>query len=192
MKHLNKIINIILGSLCCVVASVFIFGYFKKTNISRFDSEKSVVYKTDQSSVSQNATNQKLNTQDELTDKYMKELQLKLKKSEREAASEIKKTNQYPNLKKPKDEDWSNVSSDQQISKENQFENRGTSSVSRPQGIPQFGGTQINKDNAAEFIETARKNGYYVELSNSFEVINVTPIMNTKGINDSFETNPEN
>jgi hypothetical protein len=193
MKNLNKIINIILVSLTCVVATIFIFGAFKKSNFYTKSADKSAIYKTDQSSFSENtASVPAQNVQDELTNKYMKELQARLKKDELESANQIKKVRIVVKNVKNKNDDWSQVSAEQQVTKNDQFESRQTSSVAKGNSGSVYDGVTITKDNAAEFVETARKNGYHVILSSNYEVVSVTPIMNTKGISDSFETNPEN
>lgn len=189
MKNLNKIINIVLVLLSCLVAAIFIFGTLKKSN-----STSEPVQKIDQSSVSSVKKDRVVTApspQDELTNKYMKELQLKLKKEELEASNQIKKSRNYQRPK-TKNDDYTQLPADQQISKDVPFESRETSSVEKSPSGTSFGGVAITKETAAEFIETARKNGYHVVLSESYEVISVTPILNTKGRDDSFQTIPEN
>ena len=167
MKNLNKIINTLLVTVSGIVAVIFIVGVLKKNS--------SVEQRTDQSSMGE------VNS-DDLTNKYIKELQSKLKQDERESLKQIKKAQQAKPINLPKDEDWRQVPIDQQISKD--------VAVERTAAGASFGGTVINKDNAAEFIATARKNGYHVVLSSAFEVISITPIMNMRNIDESFETNP--
>lgn len=189
MKNLNKIINIVLILLSCLVAAIFIFGTLKKSN-----STSEPIQKIDQSSVSFSKTSKETavpTPQDELTNKYMKELQLKLKKEELEASNQIKKARNYQRSK-TKNDDFTQVPVEQQISKDVQYESRETSSIEKsPSGIS-FGGVVITKETAADFIQTARKNGYHVVLSEAYEVISVTPILNAKGMDDSFQTVPEN
>jgi hypothetical protein len=192
MKNLNKIINIILVLLSCLVAVIYIFGSFKKSSLN--SSDKLIVQRIDQSSVSGKEKSVKapeVSSQDELTNKYMKELQLKLKKEELEASNLIKKAQNYQRPKS-KNDDWTQVPVDQQISKDHPSETREIGSVEKSPAGTSFGGVAITKETAADFIETARKNGYHVILSDTYEVISVTPIMNTKGRSDSFETNPGN
>jgi surface antigen len=167
MKDMNKLINTILITVSAIVAVIFIGGVLKKNN--------QVEQRTDQSSMRES-------NPDDLTNKYIKELQGKLKQEEQESIKQIRKAQQTQPLAKPKDEDWRQVQA-----VENRAEIR---QIDRSAAGASFGGTTINKDNAAEFIATARKNGYHVVLSPTYEVISITPIMNTQGINESFETNP--
>ncbi len=166
MKNMNKLINTILITVSFVVAIIFVVGFFKKNT---------PVQRIDQSSMSH------LNT-DDLTNKYIKELQGKLKQEQKESLNALKKAQQYKPVDRPKDEDWRQVPIEQQISRDG--------AVDRSAAGVFFGGTAINKENAADFIATARKNGYYVVLSPTYEVISITPIMNTQNIDESFETNP--
>lgn len=179
MKNISKIINILLVSLSCLVAGIFIFGILKPTenkiDQSSLDSPK-------KSLVSQ------LENQDEMTNKYMKELQIKLRKAQLESDNELKNAQNYQKTA-PKDEDWTKVPIEQQISKDGEWVESPGGMTRSTAGV-RSSGINLNKDNAAEFIETARRNGYHVILSDTYEVISVTPIMNTKGINDSFETHP--
>lgn len=176
MKDMNKLINTILITVSGLVAVIFIFGVLKKNS--------HVEHRTDQSSMGETNT-------DDLTNKYIKELQGKLKKEEQESLNQIKKAQQAKPMR-PKDEDWSQVPIEQQISRDGAID--GQAELQKIQrsaaGGASFGGTTITKENAAEFIATARKNGYHVVLSPSYEVISITPIMNTQGIDESFETNP--
>lgn len=166
MRDLNKIINTILVTVSGIVALIFAVGLFKK-NVQ--------VEKTDQSSF------REVNT-DDLTNKYIKELQIKLKQNEIDSLAQVKKTQIPKPVEKTKDEDWSKVPLEQQISREGVSTRNAAGSVS--------GGTVINKENAAEFIATARKNGYHVVLSPNYEVISITPLLNTQNLDDSFETHP--
>lgn len=167
MKDLNKIINTILITVSGIVAVIFIIGVLKKNS--------PLEQRMDQSSMGE------VNP-DELTNKYIKEFQNKLKQDERELLKQIKKAQQIKPIGLPKDEDWRQVPIEQQISKD--------VAVERTAAGSSFGGTAINKDNAADFIATARKNGYHVVLSAAYEVISITPIMNTQNLDETFETNP--
>ena len=167
MKDLNKIINSLLFTVSGIVAVIFIVGVLQKNPPAE--------QRTDQSSMGE------INS-DDLTNKYIKELQNKLKQDERESLKQIKKAQQAKPIGSPKDEDWRQVPIEQQISKD--------VAVERSAAGSSFGGTAITKDNAADFIATARKNGYHVVLSAAFEVISITPIMSTRNIDELFETNP--
>ena len=79
MKDINKLINTILVAMSVVVAAIFIFGVFNKKSQPE--------NRTDQSSM------REVNT-DELTNKYIKELQGKLKQEELNSINQIKKTQQ--------------------------------------------------------------------------------------------------
>lgn len=176
MKDMNKLINTILITVSAIVAVIFIGGVLKKNN--------QVEQRTDQSSMRES-------NPDDLTNKYIKELQGKLKQEEQESIKQIRKAQQAQPIARPKDEDWRQVPIEQQISRDQAVESRAeVRQVDRSAAGASFGGTTINKDNAAEFIATARKNGYHVVLSPTYEVISITPIMNTQGVNESFETNP--
>ncbi len=168
MKDMNKIINFILISVTGLVVIIFVFGFLKKSEI---------IQRTDQSSISD------LNPDDQ-TNKYIKELQIKLKQEERDSAAALKLAQKMKPLEKPKDDDWRQVPLDQQISPEEVV------AIERTTATATFGGTSITKDNAAEFIATARRNGYHVILSPSYEVISITPIMNTHKKSEIFDTNP--
>lgn len=167
MKDFNKLINTMLIAVSGIVAVIFIFGVLKKNS-------SEVEQRTDQSSL--RGTNS-----DDLTNKYIKELQGKLKKDEQTSLNQIKKAQQAKPVR-ARDEDWRQVPIEQQISRDG--------AVERTAAGNSFGGTKINKDNAADFIATARKNGYHVVLSPSFEVISITPIMNAQGVDESFDPNP--
>ena len=167
MKDLNKIINTLLITASVIVAVIFTIGVLKKNS--------PIEQRIDQSSMGE------VNS-DELTNKYIKEFQHKLKQDERELVKQIKKAQQVKPMGLPKDDDWRQVPLEQQISKD--------VAVERTAAGSSYGGTAINKDNAADFIVTARRNGYHVVLSAAFEVISITPIMNTQNVEESFETNP--
>lgn len=176
MKDMNKLINTILITVSGIVAVIFIFGVLKKNVL--------VEQRTDQSSMRESDS-------DDLTNKYIKELQGKLKQEEREALKQIKKAQQSKPIEHARDEDWRQVPIEQQISRDEAADGRAElQKIERSAAGATFGGTSINKNNAADFIATARKNGYHVVLSPSYEVISITPIMNTQGIDESFETNP--
>lgn len=176
MKDMNKLINSILITVSGIVAVIFIFGFFKKN--------AEPVHRTDQSSMRESSS-------DDLTNKYIKELQGKLKQEEQDSMNQIRKAQQAKPIARPKDEDWRQVPIEQQISRDQAVDNRAElRQVERSAAGTSFGGTTITKENAAEFIATARKNGYHVILSPTYEVISITPIMNTQGVDESFETNP--
>lgn len=176
MKNINKLVNTILIAVSSVVAIIFAVGLLKQNH-----PEVTPTHKLDQSS---------FGNPDEVTNKYIKELQTKLKQDEQESIKQIRKAHTYKRWSKAKDEDWTKVPIEQQISRNEDLGTRAELQTSERQAAgASFGGTTINKDNAEEFIATARRNGYHVVLSNSYEVISITPIMN-KEINDSFETSP--
>ncbi len=168
---MNKLINSILITVTASVAVIYVLGLFKMNDAP--------VTRTDQSSLREDVH------RDELTNKYIKEIQGKLKQEERDAKQLMLKALQYKDMVKPKDDDWSKVPVQQQITRDQavdlQKSDRNTAGTLN-------GAITITKDNAAEFIATARKNGYHVVLSATYEVISVTPMMNTRGVNESFET----
>ncbi|MBC7457121.1 MAG: hypothetical protein H7235_02500, partial [Bdellovibrionaceae bacterium] len=73
---MNKLINTILITVSGIVAVIFIFGVLKKNS--------QVENRTDQSSMRESSS-------DDLTNKYIKELQGQLKQEERESIKEIRK-----------------------------------------------------------------------------------------------------
>jgi LAS superfamily LD-carboxypeptidase LdcB len=172
MKDMNKLINTVLIAVTVIVAVIFVVGVFKNND---------PVTRTDQSSMSDEVNH------DDLTNKYIKELQGKLKQEEKDAKELMRKAQQIKPAVKPRDEDWRQVPVEQQISRDQAVEvqksDRGTAGSVN-------GATTITKENATEFIATARKNGYHVILSPTYEVISVTPIMNTRNVDESFETHP--
>ena len=175
MKDMNKLINTMLITVSGIVAVIFIFGVLKKNSQTE--------QRTDQSSMRESSS-------DDLTNKYIKELQGKLKQDEQNSINQIKKAQQAKPAK-ARDEDWRQVPIEQQISRDEAIDYRAEfQKIERSAAGASFGGTSINRDNAAEFIATARKNGYHVVLSPSYEVISITPIMNTQGVDESFDPNP--
>lgn len=174
MKNFGKLLNTLLLSLSLVVAAIFIYGALKPSDHK--------VDQIEQSSVSLKKPARSLSEQDELTNKYMKELQNKLRKDELEQVQELKKAQEVQKNQNAKDDDWTKIPLEQQISKDGPADDT--------ENDRSVAGIRLNKDTAAEFVETARKNGYHVVLSNTYEVLSIAPILNSKGINDTLETNP--
>lgn len=179
MKSLNKIINTLLVAISVVVAAIFIFGVLKQPSDNNIE----------QSSTSNTQpTVNALTDRDELTNRYMKEIEAKLRKEQLDSANDLKRAQLLKTPPKSTDEDWSHVPLEQQISKDHSGDDR--QEITRSTAAENSQGITLNKDTAKDFIEAARRNGYYVILSDTYEVISITPIRNNEGQYDSFETHP--
>lgn len=174
-KSLNKVLNYLIAAGVVIVAAIFINSFSKKNDLDK----EAVQY--DQSSMS-------IDKQQEAASNYMKELQYQQKRQEIKSLENLKRIQEIKRyVDKERDRQGVQVPREQQITKEQsevtpraQLETRTTSSTE---------GVVIGKENAQDFIETARRNGYHVILSPNYEVISITPIMNSNR-QDSFESNP--
>lgn len=176
-KNLNKILNYAIAVATVFVAAVYLNNLNKKSHreIAQYD---------------QSSTGMPVDRQQEIASKYMKELQAQLKKEEIKSLENLKKIQEIKKyVDQERDRQAAYGPKEQQITKEREesfveLEKRSAASGSGSQGA-----VLLNKDTALEFIETARRNGYHVELSPQYEVISITPIMK-KDRQDSFDTNP--
>lgn len=181
MKSINKIINTLLVTASLVVGGIFIYGSFNQSTDQAMD----------QSSVGTEASVVDLHSdRDELTNRYMKEIQSKLRKEKLESANALKRAERNQPPRKVKDEDWSHIPLEQQITKDYSDDNR--QEIIRSTAGSQSDGIKLNKHTAKEFIQAARRNGYHVILSEAYEVISITPIRNTNGEYDSYESHESN
>ncbi len=179
MKFMSRFLNLIIALTFCIVMGIFSFGYFNKKEIKN----DSTPFQTDQSS---------LKDSDALSNKYMQELQNKLRNQQIESINLIHKAPMATKLNERKlpvkDEDFTQNSLEEQIKP---HESREVSVYNEKNKFSDFA---ITKENAQEFIETAKRSGYHVILSENFEILSMTPIIKNKklNLNDSFEvTDPQ-
>ncbi len=181
MKSINKIINTLLVIASLVVGGIFIYGSFNQSADQAID----------QSSVGTEASVEDLHSdRDELTNRYMKEIQSKLRNEKLQSAKDLKRAQLNQPPRKIKDEDWTHIPLEQQITKD--YSNDDRQEITRSTAGNQSDGVKLNKHTAKEFIQAARRNGYHVILSETFEVISITPIRNTTGEYDSYESHESN
>lgn len=171
MKFSKQFLNYAIVSSAVIVAVIFLSGFFQnKKKMNNFIEQSS--YRDDKN----------------LTNKYMQDLNLKLKNEELrvfQLQQQVQRESELKAMsKKNQNEDWSKVNVEKQIQKQERLPVSDSISNSADR---KFSNISLNKDNAQEFIEMARKNGYFVELSETFEIISITPIIQSQKMNDSFE-----
>lgn len=186
MKNLSQILNIFILLAVAVTGYIFWQGYQQ-----RHPQEQ----QTDLSSESTTAQQSRVN-------KYMQEVQAQLKQQERESATRMQKRIQA-RLAKPAETDPSKVPIEKQIWKDPDLEKEREQSID--DRISERAKERINEENEQrleearlrkeykqDIIENARRDGYHVEISDSLEIISITPIRKPSGKQDSFESHPSN
>lgn len=171
MRHINQILNSIIVIVLLIAVGIFSYGFLKKK--PQQVSQK--IEKTDFSSLKE------VNS-DEIANKYLKEVQLKMKMEQLEAYKSIKIKNELNAIPKSvKNDDFSQIPADQQITKDHVLPRNVSGQISN---IP----TQLNAENVNDFIKAAKDSGYDVQINDKFEVISITPRQSQKSIRPDFDS----
>lgn len=180
MKNLSQILNIFI--LLAVVATGIIFWHGYQL---RHPSEQTI----DLSSESK--------VQESRVNKYMQEVQARLKQEERESKTRMLKRVQA-HLEKPAETDPKKVPVENQIWKDPDLEKERSQTLNErvherlyEENQQRLEEARLRKEYKQQVIENARRDGFQIQLSDNLEIISITPIRQPSG-DDTFETHPSN